>query len=1012
MTRTGPLPPWLRWIWPRAFRHRLLAGMVLSLALAMVLFVTHVTLRQRTDLLRQSEDRARVLTRALAASNLSELLESDIQGMQDLLQPLAAYPDLRYAMILTPDGRVLAHTDPALVGQYLADGASRAFLTGPARPITLLRTDRLIDVGTPVLAQGKVVGWVRVGLGQEAMAASLRGIVRDGAIFTALALVLGALASLLVSRGLSGGLDRLVALARETDPNRRSIPSRRDELSELGRAFDRLTRELEYRVRDLQSRERFLHDLMEHLTVAVLAHRPEGTLEYGNPAALALLGLSLEQIQGRTLPDLVSSLFQEDGQPLTAAEFPVAQVMGDRQPIRGRVIGFRKEAGTPPRWTLMDVFPEPSVDGGVSRILVAMFDITERQEAKNRLRQTLAELEDLYQNAPCGYHSLGPDGTILRINATELRWLGYSREELVGKKSFADLMAPTSRHLFLEQFPEFRRQGWVQDLEFDLVRKDGTLLSVLLNATAIKGPDGAYLYSRSTVTDVTQRLKAERALRASQASLADAQRIAHLGNWDLNLTQNTLTWSEEIYRIFELDPAAFGASYEAFLEAIHPEDRERVDQAYQASLEDRRPYDIVHRLLLPDGRVKHVHERCETHFDASGRPLRSVGTVQDISEQEQAEQERRRLEAEVNHFQRLDSLGNLAGGVAHDMNNILAVILSLSELQLERLSAPDPAARAFELVRNACTRGADLVRRLTQFARKQMEKAEALDMNLLVREQRDILERTTLRKAEWALDLEDPLPLVMGQASEISNAIINLCLNAMDAMPRGGRITLRTRSLPGGGVELSVADNGTGMPPEILARALDPFFTTKPVGKGTGLGLATVYGTMKAHGGTVEIQSEVGVGTTVHLRFPPAEAVAEEPAESLARPGALPPLRVLLVDDDESIRLAVAPLLQSLGLAVETAGGGLQALERLQSEPAIELVILDQNMPQLSGLETLARIREIRPEVPVLLSSGYREPEQAALPARYARVAILEKPYTLAALRRALSRLVSDPPPR
>ena len=1012
MTRPGPLPPWLRWIWPRAFRHRLLAGMILSLATAMVLFVTHVTLRQRTDLLRQSEDRARVLARALAASNLSELLESDIQGMQDLLQPLAAYPDLRYAMILTPEGRVLAHTDPALVGQYLADGASRAFLAGPVQPVTLLRTDRLIDVGTPVLAQGKVVGWVRVGLGQEAMAASLRGILRDGAIFTALALVLGALASLLVSRRLSGGLDRLVALARETDPNRLSVPSRRDELSELGRAFDRLTRELDHRVRDLQGRERFLHDLMEHLTVAVLTHRPEGTLEYGNPAALALLGLSLEQIQGRTLPDLVASLFREDGQPLAAAEFPVAQVMGHRQPIHGRVIGFRREADAPPRWTLMDVFPEPSGEGGAGRILVAMFDITERQEAKNRLNQTLLELEDLYQNAPCGYHSLGPDGTILRINDTELRWLGYSREEVVGKKTFADLLAPASRHLFLEEFPGFRRRGWVQDLEFDLVRKDGAILSVLLNATAITGPDGAYLYSRSTVTDVTRRLKAERALRTSQASLADAQRIAHLGNWDLDLTQNTLTWSEEIYHIFELDPAAFGASYEAFLEAVHPEDRERVDQAYRASLEDRRPYDIVHRLLMPDGRVKHVHERCETQFDASGRPLRSVGTVQDISEQELAEEERRRLEAEVNHFQRLDSLGNLAGGVAHDMNNILAVILSLSELQLERLSESDPAARAFGLVRNACTRGADLVRRLTQFARKQMEKAEKLDLNLLVREQRDILERTTLRKAEWALDLEEPIPLVMGQASEISNAIINLCLNALDAMPRGGRITLRTRSLPGAGVDLSVADNGTGMSPEILARALDPFFTTKPVGKGTGLGLATVYGTMKAHGGTVEIQSEVGVGTTVHLRFPPAEPLPEEPPGPQAPPVALPPLRVLLVDDDEFIRLTVAPLLQGLGLTVETAEGGLQALERLPSEPAVELVILDQNMPQLSGLETLARIREMRPDLPVLLSSGYREPEQAALPARYPRVAILEKPYTLAALRGALSRLLSDPPPR
>jgi PAS domain S-box-containing protein len=984
--------------------------MVLPLAVAMVLFVARVTLQQRADLLQQSEDRARVLARALAVSTYSEVLESDIQGMQDLLQPMSSYPDLRYAMVLNPEGRVLAHTDPAFVGQYLADSPSRAFLAGPARISTLVRTDRLVDVGTPILVQGKLVGWVRIGLGQEATAASLRSLMRDGAVFTALALALGALASFLVSRRLSGGLDRLVALARETDPNGPSTPSRRDELSELGRAFDRLTQELDHRVRDLQNRERFLQDLMENLTVAVLAHRAEGTLEYANPAALALLGRSLDQIRGRTLPEVVGDFFLEDGETIPPEAFPVAQVMAGRQPIRGRVIGFRREAGGPPWWTLMDVFQEPSGGGGLGRIIVAMFDITERQEARNHLRQTLTELEDLYQNAPCGYHSLGPDGTILRINSTELSWLGYSREEVVGKKTFADLMTPASRHLFMEQFPGFRERGWVQDLEFDLVRKDGTPLSVLLNATAIKGPDGAYLYSRSTVTDVTRRLKAERALRASQTSLADAQRIAHLGNWELDLSRNVLTWSEEIYHIFEMDPAAFGASYEAFLAAIHPEDRERVDQAYRESLATRRPYDIVHRLLMPDGRIKHVHERCETRFDAEGRFLRSVGTVQDITEQEQAEQERRRLEVEVNHFQRLDSLGNLAGGVAHDMNNILAVILSLSELQLERLPASDPAAHAFELARNACTRGADLVRRLTQFARKQMEKAEMLDLNALVREQRDILERTTLRKAEWALDLEEPLHPVLGQASEISNAIINLSVNALDAMPRGGRIILRTRSLPGGGVDLSVEDNGTGMPPEILARALDPFFTTKPVGKGTGLGLATVYGTMKSHGGTVEIQSQPGAGTTVHLRFPPARPLGKEPAMPPPATGALPPLRVLLVDDDDWIRLTVPPLLQHLGLTAETAPGGLKALERLQAGPEVDLVILDQNMPQMSGLETLARIRETRPDLPVILSSGYREPDQASLPAPCAELAILEKPYTLEALRDTLARLVAARP--
>ncbi|GLH68606.1 hypothetical protein GETHPA_01390 [Geothrix rubra] len=1010
MTRDGLSRSRPRHLWPRAFRHRLLAGTALSLGLAMVLFISRVALQQRSGLLRQSEDRASVLAQALAASNLSEFLESDIQGMVDLLRPLAAYPDLRYAMILTPEGRVLAHTDPSLVGQYLSDEGSRTFLAGPARPTTLIRTDRLIDVGAPILAEGRAVGWVRVGLGQEATTASLRALVRDGAAFTALALVLGAMVSLLVSRRLSAGLDRLVALARETDPNHSDIPSRRDELSELGRAFDRLTRELDHRVRDLQGRERFLHDLMEHLTVAVLSHRLDGALEYANPAALALLGLPLEQIEGRTLQELGVALFQEDGQILEAGEFPVARVLRERTSIRGQVLGFRKGDGTPSRWTLLDAFPEVDLTGGIRRILVALVDITERQEAKIRLKQTLAELEDLYQNAPCGYHSLGPDGTFLRINDTELNWLGYAREEVVGRMTFLDLVTPASRHVFLENFPDFIRRGWVHDLEFDMVRKDGSLLSVLANATAIKNPDGTYLYSRSTLTDVTRRLKAERALRSSQSSLADAQRIARLGNWDLDLVEGTLTWSEEIYHIFELDPAAFGASYEAFLDAIHPEDRERVDRAYRGSLVDRKPYDIVHRLLMPDGRVKHVHERCETHFDPDGRALRSVGTVQDITDQVQAEEERRRLEAEVQHFRRLDSLGSLAGGVAHDMNNILAVMMNLSELQLERLTPSDPAAQSFDLIRKACTRGADLVRKLTQFARKQIEKAEPLDLNALVREQRELLERTTLRKAEWVTDLADPLPVVMGQASEIGNAIINLSLNALDAMPRGGRITLRTRALSTGGVELSVEDNGTGMPPEVLARALDPFFTTKPVGKGTGLGLATVYGTMKAHGGTLEIRSEVGQGTTVHLRFPPPAIVPREASQSQASAGALPPLRVLLVDDDELIRLTLPPLLKDMGLAVETAEDGLQALERLKAPPTVELVILDQNMPQLSGLETLDRIRAEWPTLPVLLASGYREPEIAALPSRHARVATLEKPYSLETLRQTLSRLLSEPP--
>ncbi|GLH74353.1 hypothetical protein GETHLI_28550 [Geothrix limicola] len=875
------LQPLLR-LGPRSFRHRLLAGMLLSIGSVMLVFISHAVFTQRRDLLQQSEVNARSLARTLAVSAISETLERDVQGMRELLDSVSQVPELRYAMILSLDGRILAHTERSRAGEFVVDDAGRRWLASSRQTATLARTDRLIDVAAPILAEGRPVGWVRVGLGQEAVAASLRTLMRDGALFTLLALGLGALASHLISRRLARGLERLVSLAREADPETKPAPPAApglDELGELGQAFDRLTQELDLRVRDLCLQERFLHDMMEHLPVIALVHGADGTVEFGNPAARGLFGLAPKQILGKSFPELTGPLFREDGQLIPVEDQPLACVLRQRAAIHGSMIGFRRGGVDPMRWFLLNAFPELDAAGGVHRILVAMIDISERQQAKNQLRKALDELEDLYQNAPCGYHSLGPDGTILRINDTELRWLGYAREELVGKVVFLDLIAPSSRHVFQENFAAFKARGWVNDLEFDMQRKDGTLFSVLLSATAINAPDGTYLYSRSSLTDVTERTKAE--------------------------------------------------------------------------------------------------------------------------------QERRRLETEVHHFQRLDSLGNLAGGVAHDMNNILAVILNLVELQSARLAEDAPERRECETIKKACTHGAELVRRLTQFARKQMEQPEPLDLNALVRDEKDTLERTTLKKAEWVLDLEDPLPTVMGQASEIGNAIINICINALDAMPRGGRITLRTRALATGGVRLSIEDNGTGMAPEVLARALDPFFTTKPVGKGTGLGLATVYGTIKAHGGTVDLQSQVGVGTTVHLSFPPVRGEAGEVHAAADGAEALPPIRVLLVDDNDLLRLTVPALLEGLGLTVEAVEGGLQALERLGSDPPVDLVILDQNMPGLTGTETLRRLRITHPDLPVLLSSGYQG-EDAGTAVPLARVGVLEKPYTLAALRRAIAALTAS----
>jgi PAS domain S-box-containing protein len=246
------------------------------------------------------------------------------------------------------------------------------------------------------------------------------------------------------------------------------------------------------------------------------------------------------------------------------------------------------------------------------------------------------EVEDLYNHAPCGYHSLDVDGNFVRINDTELAWLGYSRNEVIGRMKLRDLLTPASLETFKQTFPRFKAEGAVHDVEFEFVRKDGTTFPVLLSATAITDAAGDYVMSRSTVYDITERKRAERALRASEATLKKAQEVAHIGSWYLNIPQNQLTWSDEVFRIFGIEPGA-ALTYDAFIASVHPDDRNAVDAAWKAAMSGAR-YDIEHRIVAGN-EVKWVHERAELEFDSNGNPQRGVGTVQDITARKATEAE-------------------------------------------------------------------------------------------------------------------------------------------------------------------------------------------------------------------------------------------------------------------------------------------------------------------------------------------------------------------------------------
>ena len=358
----------------------------------------------------------------------------------------------------------------------------------------------------------------------------------------------------------------------------------------------------------------------------------------GSDGKITDVNAATEAVTGCTRAELIGTDFSDYFTEPEKAEAGYQQVFREGF-VRDYALGLRHRDGhTTPVVYNASVYRDET--GGVAGVFAAARDITERKRAEEALQKSADEIRDLYNRAPCGYHSLGPDGVFVRINDTELLWLGYAREEVIGKKQFTDLITLESLKTFERNFPRLKTEGVIRDLEFDMVRKDGTILPVLLSATAITDREGSYLMSRSTVYDNTERKRAEETLRLSEANLNRAQEIAHVGSWYLDVTQNRLTWSDEVYRIFGILKGT-ALTYEAFLGMVHPLDREVVDTAWTAAVRGA-GYDIEHRIVV-GGDLKWVRERAQIEFDKDGHAVRGIGTVQDITERKRAAAELRRI---------------------------------------------------------------------------------------------------------------------------------------------------------------------------------------------------------------------------------------------------------------------------------------------------------------------------------------------------------------------------------
>lgn len=408
-----------------------------------------------------------------------------------------------------------------------------------------------------------------------------------------------------------------------------------------------------------------------------------------------------------------------------------------------------------------------------------------------------------------------------------------------------------------------------------------------------------------------------------------------------------------------------------------------------------------------DGSGKVLLDTVKTPMrDSEGQLVGVLGVGRDITRRHQADEERRILDVRMNNLQKLEALGVLVAGVAHNINNVLAAIMGTASLR-EEVSTELADREAHGRIVTACRRGRDVVKSLMQFSRPTLSNQGPVDVHELLTEVRLLLDNTLRKRVRLVEDFSTEALWIHGDAGSISNSVMNLCINATDAMADGGTIRLRTRPLGEDRLEILVEDTGEGMTPEVLARVLEPFFTTKEVGKGTGLGLSMTHGVVKAHGGDLEIASEPGQGTTVTIRLP--RILPPNLQDSGGKPGSVSTeMNILLVDDDEDIRLLVARMLRSQGHRVELANGGKQAMERLAQGASPDLVIMDQNMPGMDGVTVLSEIRKSHPTLPVLISSGQPDIQEWDC-FRSPHVALLNKPFDHRELLAKLATFTQSP---
>jgi PAS domain S-box-containing protein len=553
-------------------------------------------------------------------------------------------------------------------------------------------------------------------------------------------------------------------------------------------------------------------------------------------------------------------------------------------------------------------------------------------------------------------------------------------------------------------------------MEYRLRRADGEYRWVLDNG-APSYREAEFTGFIGSCVDVTEQKQIEERLRANEILLKDAQRLAKVGSWMRDLATGTSTWSDETLEIFGL-PKETHPDFRAFLDCVHPEDREELIQAEYQVRSKYTSLEIEYRIVRPNGEVRFVRTVAEAIRNERSVPVRIAGATQDITEQVRTRELFRRSQEQDFDRQKLESVGMLTAGIAHDFNNLLGAILVSADLALAEHAEGAPVdEEALLRIRTAAIRGGEIVRQLMMYGGKQRHSFEPVDISRLAGDMLELMRATISKRARLEVDLPENVPAVQADAPQIRQVLMNLIGNASEALgERDGVISVRVAKVrlsgdagawdlaEGDYIRLEVGDTGHGMTEGVRGKIFDPFFTTKFAGR--GLGLAVVRGIVRAHGGAIDVASAPAEGSRFAILLPcckePAKDVRRIPAPP-ARDAGRGPLSILIVEDEEALRRGVSRMLRKAGFTVMEAADGKAGVALFQAGAAeIDLVFLDMTLPGMSGGEVLLELRRIQPGVKVLITSAYGQDHVQAIVGEQHSWLFLRKPYRIAELTKLL----------